>query len=185
MELTNTETFCVSCHEMEENVYKEYKETRHYSNITGVRATCPDCHVPKLWLHKVVRKVSATNELYHKLRGTISTPEKFNSRRPKLAQIVWGGMQATDSRECRNCHGVGFMNLESQSAIARTSHQLSIEWNKTCIDCHKGVAHTLPADFDGAAELNDQHERMEKEKVKCSLCHEGMARAPAGDGWED
>ncbi|MGD8594304.1 MAG: NapC/NirT family cytochrome c, partial [Gammaproteobacteria bacterium] len=27
MEATNTEQFCISCHEMEENVYKEYQDT--------------------------------------------------------------------------------------------------------------------------------------------------------------
>ncbi len=51
MEATNTEAFCISCHEMEENVYQEYQDTIHYSNRTGVRATCPDCHVPKEWIH--------------------------------------------------------------------------------------------------------------------------------------
>ena len=51
MEMTNNEEFCISCHEMKDNVYQEYKETIHYSNRTGVRATCPDCHVPKEWQH--------------------------------------------------------------------------------------------------------------------------------------
>ena len=55
LEATNTETFCISCHEMGNNVYPEYKETIHYSNRTGVRATCPDCHVPRDWTHKMVR----------------------------------------------------------------------------------------------------------------------------------
>ena len=41
MEISNTETFCISCHEMEENVYREYQNTVHYTNRTGVRATCP------------------------------------------------------------------------------------------------------------------------------------------------
>lgn len=54
MEATNTEAFCITCHEMEDNVYQEYKETIHYSNRTGVRATCPDCHVPKTWIRKSV-----------------------------------------------------------------------------------------------------------------------------------
>ena len=185
MELTNTETFCISCHEMKESVYHEYKMTRHYSNNTGVRATCPDCHVPREWAHKVVRKVKATNELYHKFVGTIDTPEKFNKRRSKLAQIVWDSMRASDSRECRNCHSFSFMDLETQTATARTIHKLSLEWNKTCIDCHQGIAHTLPANFNNEAEINDQHERMEQQNINCSLCHEGMARAPAGDGWDD
>ncbi len=38
LEATNTLEFCVSCHEMRDTVYQEYKETVHYSNRTGVRA---------------------------------------------------------------------------------------------------------------------------------------------------
>ncbi|HRE18510.1 MAG TPA: NapC/NirT family cytochrome c, partial [Rhodocyclaceae bacterium] len=45
MEWTNREEFCISCHEMKDNVYQEYRNTIHYSNRSGVRATCPDCHV--------------------------------------------------------------------------------------------------------------------------------------------
>jgi cytochrome c-type protein NapC len=89
MEWTNTETFCISCHEMYENVYVEYQDTIHYENRTGVRATCPDCHVPKEWVHKVVRKIQASNELLHKALGTIDTPEKFEAKRLQLAQNVW------------------------------------------------------------------------------------------------
>src|SRR5690606_3626224 len=32
LEATNTETFCVSCHEMRDNVFAELKSTIHYSN---------------------------------------------------------------------------------------------------------------------------------------------------------
>ncbi len=77
MEATNTEEFCISCHEMKNNVFVEYRDTIHYSNRTGVRATCPDCHVPKQWVHKMVRKIQASNELYHKFMGTIDTKAKF------------------------------------------------------------------------------------------------------------
>ena len=47
LEATNTETFCTSCHEMKTNVFEELKGTIHYANRSGVRATCPDCHVPQ------------------------------------------------------------------------------------------------------------------------------------------
>ena len=104
MEATNTEKFCISCHEMRDNVYAEYVQTSHYTNRTGVRATCPDCHVPKEWVHKIKRKIQASNELYHKVLGTIDTPEKFEAKRLQLAQNVWRAMKETDSRECRNCH---------------------------------------------------------------------------------
>jgi cytochrome c-type protein NapC len=70
VELTNKEAFCISCHEMRDNVYKEYSEnTIHYTNRTGVRATCPDCHVPKEWGPKMMRKVQATRELLRQGHG--------------------------------------------------------------------------------------------------------------------
>lgn len=147
MEATNTETFCISCHEMQENVYQEYRRTIHYSNRTGVRAICPDCHVPKDWTHKMVRKIQASNELLHKALGSIDTPEKFNAKRLELATHVWQSMKATDSRECRNCHDYSSMDYSVQQRRASRIHQQGFEKGETCIDCHKGIAHTLPAQY--------------------------------------
>lgn len=183
LELTNTESFCISCHEMEDYVYKEYRKTIHYNNRTGVRATCPDCHVPRAWIYKVARKVRATNELFHWIRGSIDSPEEFDAKRLELAGHVWASMAATDSRECRNCHGIDFMAYEAQAVQASIIHGLGEEWGKTCIDCHQGIAHTLPRGFDKNAVMDDLHERMEKEKTNCRQCHEDMAGPPAGEDW--
>ena len=144
MEITNTEEFCISCHEMEDNVYEEYKDTIHYSNRTGIRATCPDCHVPREWHHKVVRKIQATNELFHKAMGSIDSREKFEGKRLQLAQNVWRAMEKTDSRECRNCHNYDSMDFAVQGRRAINQHSEGLEKGKTCIDCHKGIAHELP-----------------------------------------
>lgn len=141
MEATNTTEFCIGCHEMEDNVYQEYLPSIHYSNRTGVRAGCPDCHVPRPWIHKVVRKVQASNELLHKALGTIDTPEKFEEHRLRLALNVWNQMKSTDSRECRNCHDFESMNPEFQRPRARTQHMNAFKSGQTCIDCHKGIAH--------------------------------------------
>ncbi len=151
MELTNVESFCISCHEMEENVYQEYRQTVHYSNRTGVRATCPDCHVPKEWIYKVRRKIQASNELYHKVIGSIDTPEKFETKRLELATHVWQTMKATDSRECRNCHDFESMDLTAQQSRSADYHDSAIDSGQTCIDCHKGIAHHLPVGWEEAA----------------------------------
>jgi cytochrome c-type protein NapC len=148
MEATNTEEFCISCHEMEVNVYEEYTDTVHYTNRTGVRATCPDCHVPKDWVHKFARKVQATNELFHHFRGTIDTPEKFDEKRIVLAQHVWDSMKQTDSRECRNCHELLSMDYDKQEPRSSERHEQAEEEGLTCIDCHKGIAHSLPMEYD-------------------------------------
>ncbi len=157
MEMTNNEQFCISCHEMEDNVYQEYKQTIHYSNRTGVRATCPDCHVPKEWHHKVVRKIQASNELLHKALGTIDTREKFEGKRLELATHVWEAMKSTDSRECRNCHNFEYMDFAEQGRRAVKAHSEGLDAGKTCIDCHKGIAHELPDmhDVDPGSSIGD------------------------------
>lgn len=147
MEATNTIQFCTSCHEMRDNVYQEYQGTVHDSNRTGVRAICSDCHVPKDWVHKVARKIRASNELYHKLVGTVDTKEKFEAHRMELATHVWKTMKDSDSRECRNCHSFEAMNHSKQTPRAQKMHATARADGKTCIDCHKGIAHLLPREY--------------------------------------
>ena len=144
MELTNQEQFCISCHEMENNVYQEYRNTIHASNRSGVRATCPDCHVPRDWSHKIVRKIQASNEVLHKVLGSIDTPEKFEAKRLQLAKNEWARMKKTDSRECRNCHNYNSFDYAEQNRRSAKMHQVGLNEGQTCIDCHKGIAHRQP-----------------------------------------
>ncbi|MBZ0161408.1 MAG: NapC/NirT family cytochrome c [Notoacmeibacter sp.] len=144
MESTNSVEFCVSCHEMRDTVYVEYQQSTHYKNASGVRAICSDCHVPKSWVYKFIRKIQASNELYHHFAGTIDTPEKFEEKRAELAEHVWATMKATDSRECRNCHSFQSMDFHKQSARASEKMQEGMKKGDTCIDCHKGITHKLP-----------------------------------------
>lgn len=144
MELTMTENFCISCHEMQSNVYREYQQSIHYTNRSGVRAVCADCHVPKDWYHKTMRKIQASNELFHWALGSIDTRDKFLDKRIDLAKNVWRTMKSTDSRECRNCHDLSHMDFSAQEKRPAQMHQFSLEEGKTCIDCHRGIAHKLP-----------------------------------------
>ena len=147
MEATNTLEFCTTCHEMRDTVYQEYKETIHYSNRTGVRAICSDCHVPKDWTHKMIRKAQASGEVWGKLTGSIDTPAKFEAKRMELATHEWARMKATGSRECRNCHNFEAMSPELQKQTPYKKHMKAKEEGKTCIDCHKGIAHHLPKEY--------------------------------------
>ena len=145
VEATNTEAFCISCHEMRNNPYEELKTTIHFSNRSGVRATCPDCHVPHQWSDKMARKMAASKEVWGKLFGTIATREKFLDTRRELAEHEWARFKANDSLECRNCHNFDYMDFSEQSARAAEQHSTSLaSGEKTCMDCHKGIAHDLP-----------------------------------------
>ena len=148
MDATNTLGFCVSCHEMRDTVLQEYKETVHYKNRSGVRAACADCHVPKDWAHKFLRKIQASSELYGKfVTASIDTPEKFEDKRMEMAQRVWATMKANDSQECRNCHSWEAMDPHKQTTRARKKMEPAQKEGKTCIDCHKGIAHLLPSEY--------------------------------------
>jgi len=175
MEVTNDLEFCISCHEMKDNVYQEYLGTIHYKNRVGIRVTCPDCHVPKDWTHKVIRKIQASNELLHKVLGTIDTKEKFNNKRLELATHVWQSMKETDSRECRNCHSFSAMDIKAQESRSGLVHKYSQSRDKTCIDCHKGIAHQLPEGIEvyrGGSD--DDHDFYEKLDLPCQKCHKDM-----------
>jgi cytochrome c-type protein NapC len=144
MDWTNTEEFCISCHEMKVN-YSEYQNTLHYANRSGMRATCSDCHVPKEFVPKMIAKVKASSDLLHNVLGTIDTPEKFEARRALLAQREWTRMKDNDSQECRNCHDAHSFDYGLQGYRSVQQHEEGLRAGQTCIDCHKGVAHKLPA----------------------------------------
>ena len=152
MEATNELEFCVSCHEMRDTVYPEYKKTIHFANQAGVRAICSDCHVPKSWGYKLLRKVQASRELWGKFTGEVDTPEKFEAHRLELATREWARMKASDSRECRNCHSFDAMRTSASKQYIYDKHMNAKERGKTCIDCHKGIAHFLPRDYEDVAD---------------------------------
>lgn len=141
---TSTEKFCISCHEMKDNVYAEFKGTPHDKNRTGVRAICSDCHVPREPVPLILRKIRATFELYGHVTGVIDTKEKFEKHRYDMAKRVWIRMKETDSLECRNCHHSDSMEPEKQTEKARARHEKGKKEGLTCIDCHYGIAHTEP-----------------------------------------
>jgi cytochrome c-type protein NapC len=146
LEFTNTETFCISCHEMKANVYEELTRTVHYSNRSGVRAMCSDCHVPHDWTDKIARKMQASKEVWGHIFGTINTRRKFLDHRLELAKREWVRLKTNDSLECRNCHSEVAMDFTRQSPRAADLHgrYLMASDDYTCIDCHKGIAHQLP-----------------------------------------
>ena len=146
LEATNTEQFCTGCHEMRANVYEELTRTVHFSNRSGVRASCPDCHVPHAWTDKIARKMQASKEVWGHLFGKIETRRKFLDTRLELAKHEWARLKANDSLECRNCHSTVAMDFTRQTARAAEIHtRYLVSRQATCIDCHKGIAHELPS----------------------------------------
>ncbi|MEZ5573083.1 MAG: NapC/NirT family cytochrome c [Halioglobus sp.] len=138
---TSTEEFCISCHDMAAIPYAQLKTTSHFSNRTGVTATCSDCHLPKAFVPKMIRKVEAAREVWGTLTGVIDTPEKYAAHLPEMKAREIARLQANDSQECRDCHNMERMRPELQGKMAQRFHQPSRMKDKSCIDCHEGIAH--------------------------------------------
>ena len=153
---TSTEAFCAtSCHEMANNSTLEYRDSVHDKNRTGVRAICPDCHVPHAPIPLYIAKMGALNDLWsHHVTRAVDTREKFEAQRSKMAVRVWTYMKGNDSRECRHCHNPASMDPEKQTAIAQARHAKGKKEKLTCIDCHFGIAHHEPKGGPGPQELD-------------------------------
>lgn len=149
LEATNKEEFCLSCHTMHDNLLPELQKTVHWQNRTGVRARCPDCHVPHNFSDKIARKMQASREVWGQIVGTIDNRELFKDHRLTLAQREWARFKANNSKECRNCHDYNSMDFSKMRITSQMIMRSAAERNASCVDCHKGIAHQLP-DMSGA-----------------------------------
>jgi len=144
LKMAETEAFYTSCHEMKQPL-QELTQSVHYSNEFGIRASCGNCHVPPTFLPGLWRHIQAYAEVWGHMRGELNSPAKYEAHRLLLAQKIWAELKANDSAECRSCHTPSTMAFAKQPAMAADAHSSLAKSGMTCIDCHKGVAHTLPA----------------------------------------
>jgi nitrate/TMAO reductase-like tetraheme cytochrome c subunit len=143
--VTGTNEFCGgACHSMQW-VAQEYKQSVHYANRTGVRAGCHDCHIPHDYPRLLFYKAKAgIKDVIGEARGVISTEEKFKKERSRMAKSVWAEYKENNSENCRHCHQITPDVVAKQKEFVRPMHEQFLANAATCIDCHKGVAHTAP-----------------------------------------
>lgn len=178
LEVTNTEEFCIGCHEMADNVYVELQDTVHWKNHSGVRATCPDCHVPHNWTDKIARKMQASKEVFGAVFGSIDTREKFLAKRGELAQHEWDRFTANNSLECKNCHDYDSMDFTLMSEQAQVQMKIAAERDQSCIDCHKGIAHKLPDTMGSADGILAELEAMATSGYKAGQSYYSVRQLP-------
>lgn len=136
--------FCLSCHEMD-HPYEEYKKSPHSINASGFKVGCTDCHMPTGNWELLTHEIGSLGRLYHTFTGSINTAEKFQEKRLELAKRVWTHLEENNSAECRSCHDENSFDYEKfQDSTGAEQMQKGLADGKTCIDCHKGIAHELP-----------------------------------------
>lgn len=145
---SGTNEFCGSaCHSHALSVYPEYKASVHGSNRTGVQAKCSDCHIPHSYPTVLFYKAKAgIRDAVAEVQGVISTKEKFEKERWRLASHVWEEMRADNSANCRTCHNPDAWDEAKQGKSVVKQHKKFKSGEATCIDCHTGVAHAEPKD---------------------------------------
>ncbi len=141
MYYTSTDEFCgVACHEM--SVPREsLATTAHFNNVHGVSVGCADCHIPREFGPKMLRKLEASREVWGHFTGIIDTPEKYAAHRPAMRERELARLRASDSQECRNCHQLDRMDFALQDRAVRRYHRAMEQRDKTCVDCHADVGH--------------------------------------------
>ena len=143
LKFMDSELFCTSCHSMSAP-RQELAHTVHWRNQFGVRAACSDCHVAPTFFAGLVDHMKGTTQAWGWMTGELNTPAKFEAHRLELAQKVWTEFKGNNSAECRSCHNPAAMDLSAQPPAAASAHAQLATSGMTCIDCHKGIAHTLP-----------------------------------------
>jgi cytochrome c-type protein NapC len=146
---TSTDEFCSGCHA--NDATKEWRESAHHNNRAGLVAGCSDCHLPREFAPKMLRKAKAVKEVWGRLTGVIDTPEKYEAHRLAMAESEWARLRANGAQECRNFHHPESMADKDKSYVGPL-HKSALAGGKICIDCHKGVAHRAPGQAAPAAQ---------------------------------
>jgi len=141
---TGSNEFCYVCHSHEKFIKPEYEASTHFSNTSGVKADCSDCHVPHDWWGTVWLKTRATLDILPEVMGEFDTAEKYEAHRRDMAMSVWTDYLERDSSYCRTCHAFENMAFDQQEDWIAEMHVGAKEKGETCIECHQGIVHKLP-----------------------------------------
>lgn len=137
----STMEFCAtSCHVMEDNVYVELKESKHWNTPTGVRANCADCHVSRRLSFAMIDHFLGTKELFVMLTHSgLDEPGEFEKLRPAAADRIRFAMIKNDSASCRGCHDMEA--IKPKRIRGQNQHEDALNKGTTCIICHYNLVH--------------------------------------------
>jgi nitrate/TMAO reductase-like tetraheme cytochrome c subunit len=153
MHKTSSTEFCFTCHSHEVNIRPEYEASSHFSNTSGVRAGCADCHLPHdNWFEMTWTKAVVSLDIIPEMMGKLSTPEKYEAHRAEMAESVWHQFRENDSKFCRSCHSFEAMDLASQERRTARRHTQAREKGQTCVQCHYGLVHKEPENAEAILE---------------------------------
>lgn len=121
--MTNSPTFCASCHEMAPE-YSTFTASAHN------QISCVQCHIKPGFTNMITHKMKSMKEVYYHVTGV---PE----------QIVQTEEEAVSNENCLQCHSKN--RLVTAAGDLKVNHKGHIEKDIPCITCHAGVVHAKMA----------------------------------------
>lgn len=135
---TSSEAFCTGCHSME-LVARPYRDSIHYNPLSGVRASCGDCHVSEGVLAATWDHIVGGKDLIAQLFGPDYDDPVVNALRlPEAAFAARDWFRKRDSATCKRCHLLEAINGSRPNTLL--IHREETE-GKSCIDCHTNLVH--------------------------------------------
>ena len=116
-----------------------------------MRAEGADCHLPdpeEKWLHSVMMQLVVSLDIIAEIRGVANTDEKYEAHRAEWARKVWTEYRENESEYCLHCHQFDHMTIADQPRLAQRRHTRALDTGQSCIDCHQGIAHKLPENWE-------------------------------------
>jgi len=146
---TSTDEFCMTCHSRH-SLKDEVLASAHGNNRAGMVVQCQQCHIAQEPLNYLMKKIIVSKDIWGYLTiDGFNTQEWLDANRREQADLALEYLRKIDSSTCRNCHNHVIDNPpESMKPIARRMHERNYakpeDERKTCVDCHRGVAHPYP-----------------------------------------
>jgi predicted CXXCH cytochrome family protein len=138
---------CLDCHQT--SVARHWNEALHMAeNVTCV--SCHDLHVEQGPVRASGGQMQVCTTCHRTQKTGIHGRENMirmnppctQCHNPHADQSPVGVMLANDSMGCRRCHNLEAMaRSEKVSARAKSFHRVMDGGDRTCVGCHKGVAH--------------------------------------------
>ncbi|MET0065498.1 MAG: NapC/NirT family cytochrome c [Candidatus Thiodiazotropha sp.] len=137
-ELTSSEKFCTSCHSMELSALP-YRKSVHYLPVSGVRASCGDCHVSEGVFAATWDHIKGGKDLLAQMIGPDYDDPVVNALHlPDAAFRARRWFRETGSATCKRCHALEAIQGKRANTLAIHLEETA---GKSCIDCHINLVH--------------------------------------------
>ncbi|MES9971803.1 MAG: NapC/NirT family cytochrome c [Candidatus Thiodiazotropha sp.] len=140
--LTSSEEFCTTCHSME-IAAEVYRQSTHYNPVSGVRASCGDCHVSEGVFAATWDHIKGGKDLLAQISGELFGPDYDDPvinalHLPAAAFEARKWFKSTNSATCKRCHVLEA--IQGMRANTNSIHREETQ-GKSCIDCHINLVH--------------------------------------------